>query len=152
MEGSCLRHVALAATIAFGCSVAVAAVASADQATSNGMAVSPNVNVLRGIDDAVHGDALLQRQNEPVAAVSTRNPNHVFIAANDYRTVDLANDLGLGNTLTRLARHIRYGIARVVAALAGRREFEADEAMEKTEAGAEAWIGLYLSNDGGKSY
>ncbi len=35
------------------------------------------------------GDPFLQRQNEPSIAISTRNPQHIFAGANDYRTVDL---------------------------------------------------------------
>ncbi|OLC83427.1 MAG: hypothetical protein AUH72_04385 [Acidobacteria bacterium 13_1_40CM_4_65_8] len=121
---------------------------------SSFIAVSPNVNVLRGIHDPIRGDALLQRQNEPVAAVSTRNPSHLMIAANDYRTVDLANDVGIGDVLVRLARHVKFAAEKVVARLLGRKEtdVDGDEEVKKLEAGTEAWIGLYLSNDGGKSY
>jgi uncharacterized repeat protein (TIGR01451 family) len=151
--GGFRRKAVLAAILAVVC-VSRAALAQAPPASAS-IAVSPNVNVLRGVDDAVRGDALLQRQNEPVAAVSTRNPNHIMIAANDYRTVDIANDQGLGDTLTRVASNVKHAVDRLVATLLGRREhdIDGDEAIEKIEAGSgEAWIGVYLSNDGGKSY
>src|SRR3954452_22621683 len=35
------------------------------------------------------GDPYLQRQNEPSMAASTRNPQHLFAGANDYRSVDI---------------------------------------------------------------
>ena len=66
--------------------------------------VSPNVNVLRNISDPLLGDANLQRQTEPVVAISTRNPDHIMIAANDYRTVDIAADQGIGEVFARLIR------------------------------------------------
>ena len=118
------------------------------------IAISPNTNVLRGIDDPAVGDKLLQRQNEPAIAVSTRNPNHIMMAANDYRAVDIPDDVGVGETLSRLAYNVKHAAERVLARLIGRREFEAeDETIEKIEASSgEAWIGLYLSNDGGRSY
>jgi hypothetical protein len=118
------------------------------------VAVSPNVNVLRGINDPIRGDALLQRQNEPSVAVSTRNPNHVMIAANDYRTVDISGDVGLGETLTHLWQRAKRAAEHLIARITGRREFDVDgdEELEKVQAGAEAWVGIYLSNDGGKSY
>jgi hypothetical protein len=40
------------------------------------------------------GDPFLRRQNEPSIAVSTRNPLHLFGAANDYRTVDIPGLVG----------------------------------------------------------
>jgi len=42
--------------------------------------VTPNVNVLRNVSDPLLGDANLQRQTEPVVAVSTRNPEHIMVA------------------------------------------------------------------------
>ncbi len=45
----------------------------------------------------VRGDLFLQRQVEPAIAVSTRNPDHLLAAFNDYRAVDFVpDDLGLG--------------------------------------------------------
>jgi hypothetical protein len=41
------------------------------------------------------GDPWLQRQNEPSIAVSSRNPMHLFAAANDYRTIDMPDDYSL---------------------------------------------------------
>jgi len=131
----------------------VSAQSPGDLPASTYIAVAPNANVLRGIHDPFSGDVLLQRQNEPVAAASTRNPNHIFVAANDYRTVDLPNDQGIGDSITRVARVVMHSLGEFVAKLTGRKEFaDGDEAIEKVEAGAEAWIGMYLSNDGGRSY
>jgi VCBS repeat-containing protein len=131
--------------------------ASCDASGTNCIAISPNVNVLRTAGNQYRGDIFLQRQNEPGIAVSTRNPNHIMIAANDYRTVDFANDTAPGDTLTRVARAFTSGVSELFAKLTGREPFfenKRDEAVERLDASApaEAWIGLYLSNDGGKSY
>jgi uncharacterized protein YjbI with pentapeptide repeats len=48
----------------------------------------PNINMVSGTKWP-DGDPFLQRQNEPSMAVSTRNPQHLLAASNDYRTVDL---------------------------------------------------------------
>jgi hypothetical protein len=53
---------------------------------------SPNTNVVSGIGDQFVGDRFLQRQNESVIVVSTRNPDHWVAAFNDYSTVDIAGD------------------------------------------------------------
>ena len=42
------------------------------------------------------GDGYLQRQLEPTIAVSTRNPDHLVAFFNDYRAVDIGDDIGLG--------------------------------------------------------
>lgn len=48
----------------------------------------PNINMVSGTKWP-DGDPYLQRQNEPSLAVSTRNPQHLLAASNDYRTVDI---------------------------------------------------------------
>ncbi len=55
-----------------------------------------NVNMVSGTKWP-GGDPFLQRQNEPSIAVSTRNPQHLLVGANDYRTVDL-NFFATGET------------------------------------------------------
>jgi uncharacterized repeat protein (TIGR01451 family) len=72
-----------------------------------------NVNMVSGKNHP-DGDPFLQRQNEPSIAVSTRNPEHLLGAANDYRTVDIP---GLGE-----------------------------------EVNGDAWIGVFKSFDGGKTF
>ena len=59
---------------------------------------SQNINMVSGTQWP-DGDPYLQRQNEPSAAVSSRNPQHLLAGANDYRTVDipLANSSGEEN-------------------------------------------------------
>src|SRR5262249_33964852 len=47
-----------------------------------------NINMVAGTQWP-DGDPFLQRQNEPSAAVSSRNLQHLLAAANDYRTVDI---------------------------------------------------------------
>ena len=53
-----------------------------------------NVNMVSGTKLPL-GDPWLQRQNEPSVAVSSRNPMHLFAAANDYRTIDISDDFNL---------------------------------------------------------
>ena len=60
--------------------------------SSNAQVAGPNVNMVSGTQWPT-GDPFLQRQNEPSMAVSTRNPLHILAGANDYRTVDLAQEL-----------------------------------------------------------
>jgi hypothetical protein len=57
--------------------------------------VGQNRNVGAGKIDQFVGDLFLQRQNEPAVAISTRNPDHIFTAFNDYSTVDFAGDPNL---------------------------------------------------------
>ena len=57
----------------------------------------------------VKSDLLLQRQNETVVAASTRNPDHILAAANDYRFVDFPDDPSFGGG--------QYFIARLIAKL-----------------------------------
>ncbi len=52
------------------------------------LVAGPNINMVSGISFP-GGDPFLQRQNEPSGAVSTRNPLHIVVGANDYRAVNL---------------------------------------------------------------
>src|SRR5262245_49349521 len=123
-----LGHVGLSRFfLAFVLALALSAVAHAHQST---IAVSPNVNVLPGITDQIQGDLFLQRQNEPVVAVSTRNPDHVMVAMNDYRTVDLANDQGLGETILHAARSVAGFLTHLLAWSSRSEELERMEEAE----------------------
>ena len=117
--------------------------------------VTPNVNVLRNVSDPLLGDANLQRQTEPVVAVSTRNPEHIMVAANDYRTVDIATDQGIGQVFAQAIRTVARTAEKLWARVTGRSEGlgEAEEEeRERAEAGTEAWIGVYVTNDRGRNW
>lgn len=86
-----------------------------------GIIVGRNVNIVSGVT-LPHGDPYLQRQNEPSIAVSSRNPLHLFVGANDYRTVDMP-----------LSEGPLPGIPEEAAA-------------------GDAWIGVYKSYNGGESW
>ena len=100
------------------CIVSLHALLSA-QAPHGGAGVTlqpgPNVNAAGGIvnpgDPAalVKSDILMQRQNETVVAASTRNPDHILAAANDYRFVDFPDDPTFGGG--------QYFVARLIAQL-----------------------------------
>src|SRR5687768_9927455 len=79
---------------------------------------SSNINMVSGTTFP-DGDPYLQRQNEPNAAVSTRNPLHLLAGANDYRTVDLPGPF---------------------------------DPMRGFKMAADAWLGLFKSVDGGKTW
>lgn len=58
-----------------------------------GQTSGPGVNMVSGTG-WTNGDPVLERQNEPSLAVSTRNTLHLFGGANDYRSADLAGLAG----------------------------------------------------------
>src|SRR5262245_11103171 len=101
--------------------------------------IGPNVNVLTGTDPNT-GDAFLQRQNEAVVAVSTRNADHVMVAMNDYRTVDMAFDPGIAEG--------NFGLIARAQRKPGGRSVEAMRAQPPPE----AWIGLGFSRDRGQTF
>ncbi|MET0619851.1 MAG: hypothetical protein ABW056_06205, partial [Thermoanaerobaculia bacterium] len=78
------RFLARAAALALAALGALAPPGPAQTAPVAGQ----NVNMVSGTQFP-GGDPYLQRQNEPSAAVSSRNPLHLLAGANDYRTVDL---------------------------------------------------------------
>ncbi|MEE9390729.1 MAG: sialidase family protein, partial [Candidatus Aminicenantaceae bacterium] len=63
-----------------------------------GLIAGRNVNMVSGMK-LPFGDPWLQRQNEPSITVSSRNPLHLFAAANDYRTIDVPDDYSLPGIL-----------------------------------------------------
>ncbi len=86
----------------------------------------PNVNMVSGTQ-LPYGDPWLQRQNEPSIAVSTRNPLHLLGGANDYRTIDMPQELP--------------------------GEVPGQEEKIKAQAvGREPWLGLFKSFDGGQTW
>jgi hypothetical protein len=107
----------------------------------------PNVNAVGGVADPkdpaalVKADLNLQRQNETVVAASTRNPDHILAAANDYRFVDFPQDQyygGAQNFFTRLvARLFRKPGQRLPA---------------RAAAAIGAWTGVYRSCDRGRTW
>ncbi len=109
----------------------------------------PNVNAAGGIvnpgDPAalIKSDILLQRQNETVVAGSTRNPDHLLAAANDYRFVDFPDDPAFGGGQTF--------IARLIAKLFRR---PAGKAVPTAAAAGNvgAWTGVYRSCDRGRTW
>src|SRR5438067_2070006 len=107
----------------------------------------PNVNAVGGVANPhepaalVKADLNQQRQNETVAAASTRNPDHILAAANDYRFVDFPEDQFFGGTqnfLSRLVARLFPGPARRVPARAA--------------AAVGAWTGVYRSCDRGRTW
>jgi hypothetical protein len=88
-------------------------------ATTGAQVPGQNVNMVSGTQWPF-GDPFLERQNEPSIAVSTRNPQHLLAAANDYRTVDL-----------------------------NLQEAEPGEITGSNAATGEPWLGTYISTDGG---
>ena len=70
------------------CSVLLVGVTGGPQDRTTPLVAGPNINMVSGISFP-GGDPFLQRQNEPSGAVSTRNPLHIVVGANDYRAVNL---------------------------------------------------------------
>ena len=110
----------------------------------------PNVNAAGGIvnpgDPAalVKSDILLQRQNETVIAASTRNPDHILAAANDYRFVDFPDDPSFGGG--------QNFIARLIAKLFFRRPAAKALPAGAAAANVGAWTGVYRSCDRGRTW
>ena len=130
----------------------------------------PNINVLPVLTDqngnpitpaqdpqaAFKGDYYLNRQVEAAIGASTRNPQHVVAYFNDYRAVDIQEDLGHGEQqvpVTGLLARMWRSLEGVWAKLTGRRTLK-DELPEEEEAASAfwAWIGGSRSSDGGQTW
>ena len=103
----------------------------------------PNVNMVSG-KSLPDGDPFLQRQNEPSGAVSTRNALHLLAGANDYRTVDAAQDMQIGTPSTIQ----RSFFAKLLTPFRKPRVAIADA----DHASALAWIGLSFTDNGTNFY
>ena len=108
----------------------------------------PNVNAASGIvasptDPAafIKTDILQQRQNETVVAASTRNPDHILAAANDYRFVDFPQDANLMEQgfVTRLLAKLFFRSAP-------------SRPPARATIGVGAWTGVYRSCDRGATH
>ncbi|MEE4272309.1 MAG: sialidase family protein, partial [Thermoanaerobaculales bacterium] len=116
-----------------------------------------NINVLPVVfpqDDPDHwflkGDGYLQRQVEPTIAASTRNPDHLLAFFNDYRAVDIAGDIGLGETEQMAAL---FNTTRSIMMAATPLSLPKLPAFEMPPiAAAEAWVGMSRSYDGGLTW
>ncbi len=95
---------------------------------------------------ALEGDLFMQRQLEPTIAVSTRNPNHLLTFFNDYRAVDIKDDLGLGERLAKNGGSLSNLLRRLF------RRPAAGRALPAAAAASEAWIGMSRSFDGGQTW
>ena len=116
---------------------------------------SQNIPVLPVITEAgddlwyLKGDGYLQRQVEPTIAVSTRNPGHLLSFFVDYRAVDVADDIGLGEETQTLALTAK-AVNMMLVGLISLPELPFLEAPPI--AAAEAWVGGSRSYDGGLTW
>ena len=118
------------------------------------LSVTPNVNVMSGASDQFVGDKYLQRQNEPVIAVSTLNPDILMAASNDYRAVDLALDQGVGESGQQASDSAVGGLARRAGkpVIVARKGQPGGKFPPTGATAAEAWMGVQFSYDRGKNW
>src|SRR5688572_17812583 len=106
-----------------------------------------NINVITGSGNQFTGDLYRQRQNESVIGISSINPANILIAYNDYRVVDVADDIGVGSVTPN-----QGFLARVLDFLRAPWTVGRDPQPKQLKTAAHAWIGLSFSNNGGKSW
>ncbi len=117
-----------------------------------------NVNVLPVVSKDLFpddwwllGDGYLQRQVEPTIAASTRNPDHLLALFNDYRAVDVDDDIGLGEgERAQLAAIALKTVEFMLAGLVPRHGVPV--IAPSPVAAAEAWVGMSRSYDGGLTW
>jgi hypothetical protein len=96
--------------------------------------------------DYVRGDLYGNRQGEPTIAASTLNRDHILVAYNDFRLVDVPNDPPMPGLLARVFGDKLYQLASFLGLPTPARR----EPTRVT--GVEAGIGLSVSLDGGLTY
>src|SRR5437899_7007319 len=110
-----------------------------------------NINVLPIVaGDPLKGDLYLQRQVEPTIVVSTRNPNHLAAFYIDYRTVDIANDVNVGEDGPQTASSAWSTLKGWLARLVGNPSTSRPAPL--AAAPGEANIGYSRSRDGGLTW
>jgi hypothetical protein len=139
---------ALAAAV--GLSLCLHALVEAQQAASN-INVLPVVVNPADPNAYLKGDLYLQRQVEPSIAASTRNPQTLLAFFNDYRAVDIAGDIGMGETENGAGALAWLSPIRKAVAWAFRRP-PARARVAAPAAAAEAWVGFTRSYDGGLTW
>jgi hypothetical protein len=122
-------------------------------ATVAGQLAAPNTPVLpplpKDLNDPeanLKTDLLAQRQLEAEIVVSTRNSQHLITFFNDYRSVDIENDTGIGGVGSRGLFGSNGLIGRVWAWLSGK------PVPRTRTAAAEATTGFAASSDGGLTW
>ena len=107
-----------------------------------------NINVITGSGNQFTGDLFRQRQNESVIGISSINPANIFIAYNDYRVVDVADDFGVGTVAPT-----QGFVARLMNFFRAPWRLGRDGMPPKElKTAAHAWIGLSFSNNGGRTF
>src|SRR3990172_1408478 len=117
----------------------------------------PNRKVMRGVaepgetDSEIKTDIFLQRQNEAVMAASAVNPDHLLAAANDYRTIDIANDFSAGEPPPgAVSRLVSWVLDR--SSILARWLGLSSSRPEPLPMGSDAWIGIYRSCNRGQTW
>ena len=148
-----MKRSAVVFLVLCGC---IAALGSAQQANQN-------INVLpvyfneandptQDIDPDAYlkGDLFLQRQVEPTMAVSSWNSQHLIAFFNDYRAVDIPNDLGVGEEGSGASSSgTAEGIVAKVLNFFRKEKGGDRPALPEQAAASEAWVGGSRSYDGG---
>ena len=99
------------------------------------------------------GDLFLQRQVEPTIAVSTRNPDHLIAFFNDYRAVDIPNDVGVGEDGAAVSNPTAsQSIIAKVLRIFGKKKVDEEAKLPDQVAASEAWVGCSRSYDGGLTW
>jgi hypothetical protein len=129
------------------------ALALALHTSVHGQLAAPNTPVLPPlpVDPAdpnaiLKTDLVMQRQVEPEIVASTRNSQHLIAFFNDYRSVVIANDNGIGGS--KFAR-VGGAINRFIARLLGH---PLEPVRSPYIAAAEATTGVAQSSDGGLTW
>lgn len=97
-----------------------------------------------------YGDIFLQRQVEASVAPSSLNPSRILTGFIDYSAVDTFSDTGLGDTVAaNLWDRLTSALAKLLRMPRRRDADDEDDRRPKAYAGAEAWIRLSWSTNGG---
>ena len=101
------------------------------------------------VDAYLKGDLFLQRQVEPTIAKSSWNSEHMIAFFNDYRAVDIPDDLGVGEQGASASSSgaLQSIVAKVLRFFKG--EKNEGPGLPEQAAASEAFVGMSRSYDGG---